>query len=104
MHQPDNLDTSERSLMVQEDSSQPPNSRIWRYDFASQRWSVVASVLDPAWESSGIVDASSAFGSGAWLVDVQAHNVFVDVDTTTIPGVTLKREGGQLLLLRLPGT
>jgi hypothetical protein len=104
MHQPDNLDTSERSLMVQEDSSQPPNSRIWRYDFASQRWSVVASVLDPAWESSGIVDASSAFGPGAWLVDVQAHNVFVDVDTTTIPGVTLKREGGQLLLLRLPGT
>jgi hypothetical protein len=104
MHQPDNVDTSANSLMVQEDSSQAPNSRIWRYDFATQTWSVVASVLDAAWESSGVVDASAWFGPGSWLVDVQAHNVFVDQDTTTIPGVTLKREGGQLLLLRLPGS
>jgi hypothetical protein len=104
MHQPDNIDTSGNSLMVQEDSSQAPNSRIWRYDFATQTWSVVASVLDAAWESSGVVDASAWFGPGSWLVDVQAHNVFVNQDTTTIPGVTLKREGGQLLLLRLPGS
>jgi hypothetical protein len=104
MHQPDNVAVSANSLMVQEDSSQAPNSRIWRYDFATQTWTVVASVLDAGWESSGIVDASSAFGPGAWLVDVQAHNVFVEQDTTTIPGVTLKREGGQLLLLRLPGS
>jgi hypothetical protein len=104
MHQPDNMDASERSLMVQEDSSQAPNSRVWRYDFATQTWSVVASVLDPSWESSGIVDVSAFFGRGAWLVDVQAHNVFVDEDSTTVPGVTLKREGGQLLLLRLPGS
>jgi hypothetical protein len=104
MHQPDNVDTSANSLMVQEDTSQAPNSRIWRYDFATQTWSVVASVLDAAWESSGIVDASAWFGPGSWLVDVQAHNVLVEQDTTTIPGVTLKREGGQLLLLRLPGS
>ena len=104
MHQPDNVGTSANSLMVQEDSHQPPNSRIWRYDLATQTWSVVASVLDIEWESSGIVDASSAFGPGTWLVDVQAHNVFVDEDTTSVPGVTLKREGGQLLLLRLPGS
>jgi hypothetical protein len=104
MHQPDNVDTSMNSLMVQEDSSQAPNSRIWRYDFATQTWSVVASVLDAAWESSGIVDASAWFGPGAWLVDVQAHGLFVDQDTTTVPGVTLKREGGQLLLLKIPGS
>ncbi len=104
MHQPDNVDTSANSLMVQEDTSQAPQSRVWRYDFATQTWSVVALVLDPAWESSGIVDASSVFGPGAWLLDVQAHNVFVAQDTTTIPGVTLKREGGQLLLLKLPGS
>ncbi len=104
MHQPDNVDTSANSLMVQEDTSQAPQSRIWRYDFATRTWSVVAAVLDPAWESSGIVDASSAFGPGAWLVDVQAHNVFVDQDTTTVPGLTLKREGGQLILLKLPGS
>ena len=104
MHQPDNIDTSSASLMVQEDSSQPPNSRVWRYDFASQTWTVVASVLDQTWESSGVADASDAFGPGTWLVDVQAHNVFVDEDSTSVPGVTLKREGGQLLLLRLPGS
>lgn len=102
MHQPDNVDTSEDSLMVQEDSSQAPNSRIWRYDFTSQEWSVVASVRDAAWESSGIADASDAFGDGAWLVTIQAHNVFVDQET--VGSVTFKREGGQLLLVRLPGT
>jgi hypothetical protein len=104
MHQPDNVDTSKASLMVQEDTSQLPNSRVWRYDFATQTWSVVASVNDPAWESSGVLDVSSLFGPGTWLVDVQAHNVFVAQDTTTIPGITIKREGGQLLLLRIPGS
>jgi hypothetical protein len=104
MHQPDNIDTSGRSLMVQEDSSQAPNSRIWRYDLVRRTWTVVASVLDSSWESSGIVDASAAFGKGTWLVDVQGHGDFVDVDTTSVPGVTLKRESGQLLLLRLPGS
>ena len=105
MHQPDNIDTSPNSLMVQEDSSQPPFSRIWRYDFATETWSVVASVNDQAWESSGIVDASAAFGPGAWLVTVQAHNVFVDQSGPLVPNTIVdKREGGQLLLIRLPGT
>jgi len=106
MHQPDNIDTSELSLLVQEDSAQPPFSRIWRYDFATKIWSVVASVNDQDWESSGIVDASAAFGDGAWLVTVQAHDVFVDQSgPIPAPGTTVeKREGGQLLLLRLPGT
>ena len=113
MHQPDNIDTSTRSLMVQEDSGQAPFSRIWRYDFASQTWSVVASVQDQQWESSGIVDASAIFGPGMWLVTVQAHNVFEYADgpiaglpngpiTGGIPNTTTaKREGGQLVLLRV---
>jgi hypothetical protein len=107
MHQPDNIDTSVNSLMVQEDSTQAPNSRIWRYDFATATWSVVASVNNAAWESSGIVDASAAFGPGAWLVTVQAHDVasFVDQSGPLVPGTTVdKREGGQLLLVQLPGT
>jgi hypothetical protein len=41
------------------------------------------------WESSGILDVSTYFGEGAWLVDVQAHTI---------------GEGGQLLLLRIPGS
>jgi hypothetical protein len=67
-----------------------------------------------AWESSGIVDASKAFGPGAFLIDVQAHTLWVEkapgIDTpfdgtdTTNPDFTFKREGGQLLLIRIPAT
>jgi hypothetical protein len=103
IHQPDNLGASAGSLMVQEDTSQAPPPRVWRYDLTSQTWSVVASVKDQSWESSGIVDASAWFGDGAWLLDVQAHDVFVDTRPGP-PGVTLKREAGQLLLLRIPGS
>lgn len=35
------------------------------------------------------------------LVDIQAHTLFVD--SQQVGGLTFKREGGQLLLLRLPG-
>ena len=62
-----------------------------------------------AWETSGIVDASAAFGAGAFLVDVQAHTLWIEKadgdDNYAPPGpdFTYKREGGQLLLLRIPG-
>jgi hypothetical protein len=64
-----------------------------------------------AWETSGIVDASAAFGAGAFLIDVQAHTFWVEsapgpdtfIDTNTDPDFTYKREGGQLLLIRIPG-
>ena len=72
MVSPDNMDTSVNSLMVQEDTD---NAKIWRYDFGTTSWSVVATVNDPDGESSGIVDASQWFGSGTWLLDVQAHGV-----------------------------
>jgi len=131
LHNPDNLDTSANSLMIQEDpgghnsfapGSGGPAARIWRYDLVSSALSVVAEVnqsADPAarlgnWESSGIVDASAAFGPGTWLVTVQAHSLFVEretrtvIDTSRTPPVTatllFKREGGQLLLLTVPGS
>jgi hypothetical protein len=98
--QPDNVGTSLNSLMVQEDTSQT-SSRVWRYDFTTAMWSIAATVNDSDWESSGIVDVSAWFGPGAWLLDVQAHDVFVPL----IPGSpALKREGGQLSLLRIPGS
>ena len=62
-----------------------------------------------AWESSGIVDASAAFGPGAFLIDVQAHSLWVekapgdDNNGDGQPDFTYKREGGQLILLRIPG-
>ncbi len=99
---PDNIDTSKKSLMVQEDAD---DGQIWQYRFANKTWRTVADVVDTGGESSGIVDASKWFGPGSWLLDVQAHDFpFVDVDTTTEPGITIKREEGQLLLMRIPGS
>jgi hypothetical protein len=60
-----------------------------------------------AWETTGIVDASAAFGPGAFLINVQAHTLWVekapgdDNFGAVGPDFTFKREGGQLLLLRL---
>lgn len=64
-----------------------------------------------AWESSGIVDVSSVFGPNKFMIAVQAHSLFVDQDATSAPDNlaptgadwTFKREGGQLLLVELPG-
>ena len=64
-----------------------------------------------AWETTGIVDASAAFGPGAFLINVQAHTLWVDtalgpdtfIDADSNPDFTFKREGGQLLLIRIPG-
>ena len=62
-----------------------------------------------AWEASGIIDVSEWFGSGTFLVAVQAHTLFVetqpglDVTGDGTPDILNKREGGQLLLVRIPG-
>jgi hypothetical protein len=105
LRSPDNLGTSEHSLMVQEDTSSQV-SRVLRYDFDDtdgNPWSIVASVNDQDWESSGIVDASEFYGEGAWLLAVQAHDLRVGA-SETIDGITYKREGGQVLLLTAPGS
>lgn len=100
MTNPDNIDTSLKSLMVQEDTR---DAKIWRQDLATGIWSVVATVNDPSGESSGIVDASDWFGPGSWILDVQAHgsNFREEVDGE---GVLRKLESGQLLLMKIPGT
>jgi hypothetical protein len=107
---PDNIDTSKRSLMINEDwigvnrspATETPyditkNSKILRVDLGSGKLEKVAFVNQleiPAlvhgnWESSGILDASEFFGRGSWLVDVQAHGL---------------AEGGQLLLMKVRGS
>lgn len=96
---PDNLDTSGKSLMVQEDVS---NAKIWQHRFNQGWWRTVASVNDPSGESSGIVDASEWFGGGTWLLDVQAHSTFVD--QMEVNGTLLKREDGQLMLMKIPAS
>ncbi len=130
IHQPDNLETTPNSLLIQEDpgssqqfpfGSTDPNAttaRIWQHSLATGMNRVVAKVNQSAdegptdvdatsvgnlgaWESSGIVDASSVFGPGAFLVDVQAGSLVITEEVRG--GLTYQRDGGQLGLLRIPG-
>jgi hypothetical protein len=135
IHQPDNLESTRNGILVTEDpgSSQqfaPGDSagttaRLWHVPFAGVPEVVVRvdqsqdggpTDVDGrppgnwgAWESSGIVDASHAFGPDMFLIDVQAHTLWVErrpgEDNFAPPGpdFTYKREGGQLLLIRIPG-
>ena len=119
IHNPDNIETTKKSLLIQEDPgahNQYPASnangttaRIWRYGLKKKgTLDVVARVnqsLDPAaaqgtWESSGIVDASAIFGKGAFLTNVQAHTVWIE--QTIVGSTVFKKEAGQLLLFSLP--
>ncbi len=97
MRAPDNIDTSAKSLIVQEDAS---DAKIWHYDFSTRAWSVIATVNSNGRESSGVVDASEWFGDGAWLLDVQgSENIEVEHE-----GEDITLSSGQLMLLKLPGS
>ncbi|HET7678001.1 MAG TPA: hypothetical protein VFK38_09130 [Candidatus Limnocylindrales bacterium] len=146
IHNPDNLEFAGGWLYVTEDPASgntydaseagATGARIWRVDPETGDKEVVFEVDQSAdggatdvdqkpdakigtWEASGIVDASAAFGPGAFLVDVQAHSLWVEKalgpDLTGVvggpggtvgpdgePDWTYKREGGQLLLVRVP--
>jgi hypothetical protein len=149
IHQPDNVETTSKGLLVAEDpggnnqfpaNSADPNAttaRLWYVPFASPNAAQVVAKIDqsadqgatdvgPAptpelpfgnwgsWETTGIVDASAAFGTGAYLINIQAHTLWIEkapgpdtfIGTDVVPGdpdFTYKREGGQLLLIRIPG-
>jgi hypothetical protein len=117
MHQPDNVETTANSLLIQEDPGSHNQgaaigyAKVWQYTLPAGPLVAVAQVdqsqkpaLPPgSWESSGIIDASSAFGPGAFLLDVQAHGWEIDMAPSPYPGITLMREAGQLMLFRLPG-
>jgi hypothetical protein len=137
IHQPDNIESTQNGLLVTEDpgssqqfpvGSTDPNAttaRLWWVPFSGTP-QVVVSVDQSAdggptdvdgrpagnwgaWESSGIVDASEAFGPGSFLIDVQAATLWVekapgdDNNGDGQPDFTYKRAGGQLLLLTIPG-
>ncbi|MEK6274789.1 MAG: hypothetical protein AABM30_05555 [Actinomycetota bacterium] len=116
MHQPDNVETTARSLLIQEDPGGHNQgavgyAKVWRYTLPAGPLVPVAQVnqsqrpgLPPgSWESSGIIDASAAFGPGAFLLDVQAHGWEIETAPSPYPGTNLNREAGQLMLFRLPG-
>jgi hypothetical protein len=114
MVNPDNMDTSLNTLMIQEDridanrfnATMPynvsNNGKILMVDLdtidaGEADMETVAYVNQIAnqtskhgdWESSGILDVSDFFGEGNWLTNVQAHTF---------------EEGGQLLLLDVKGS
>ena len=118
---PDNLDASDRYLVVQEDGtsvSRPVmaakgrDGSIWRYDLVKGSVDAVGvdvssqtriAQLNPpgrdgvpvgpgVWESSGIIDTSDLFGAGSFVGDVQAH----PPTAAPAPGTV---EDGQLFLL-----
>ena len=125
IHNPDNVEVTPTGLLIGEDpgsqnsyaADEPTatNARIWHYDVRTGSLSIVARVDQSAdanarygsWESSGIVDASEPFGPGAYLVNIQAHTLFVatkpgdDANKDGQPDWLDKKEGGQLLLMRL---
>lgn len=141
VHQPDNIETTQTGLLLTEDpgssqqfpvGSTDPNAttaRLMYVPFSNPSAPEVVARVDQsadggptdvdgraagnlgAWESSGIVDASAAFGEGAFLINVQAHTLWVEkapgfdtfIDENSDPDFTFKREGGQLLLIRIPG-
>jgi hypothetical protein len=118
MHQPDNVETTRNSLLIQEDPGGHNQgaaigyAKVWRYTLPNGPLVPVAQVdqsLRPdlaigSWESSGIIDASEAFGRGAFLLDVQAHGYELNTSPSPFVGVTYMREAGQLLLFRLPNS
>jgi hypothetical protein len=125
IYNPDNLDTSARSIVIQEDRESPfrggpvpPNppvadsghNRVLVYDIETGTLQSVARVDTPAtlrpgtWESSGVINAFWILGAGWWLTDVQAHNT-----TASQPGPTLDPdsgigEDGQLQAVYIPQT
>jgi hypothetical protein len=138
VHQPDNIESTQTGILLTEDpgsaqqypaSSTDPaatTARLWYVPFDGSDPQVVVKVDQSAdggptdvdgrpagnlgaWESSGIVDASAAFGPGAFLLTVQAHTLWIekapgdDNNGDGQPDFTYKREGGQLLLVTIPG-
>jgi hypothetical protein len=109
------------------DAANATTARAWQYKFNGGALAAVAMVnqsadegptdLDPsttkgnwgAWETTGLIDVSSIYGPGAFLVNVQAHTLWTEIgDGPDIlppagPDWLNKREGGQMVLLRIPG-
>lgn len=119
--------SSQQFVLADQGGANATTARIWQYKFTGGPPGVVAKVDQSAdegttdndlatsagrwgeWESSGIIDVSSIFGPGKFLVTVQAHTLWVqkadgpDNLAPAGPDWTWKREGGQLLLITIPG-
>ena len=125
IYNPDNIDTSARSVVIQEDRESPfrggpvpPNppvadsghNRVMVYDIRTGTLRSVARVdttppLRPGqWESSGVINAFDILGEGWWLTDVQAHNTPAPQPGPTLVPNSSTGEDGQLQAVFIPQT
>jgi hypothetical protein len=114
---PDNLGINSSTLVIQEDRNDTSSgfARVHTYDLGTGALTAVAR-LDPSqhamdvgggpgvWESSGVLDVSSFFGPGYWLLDVQAHKAYVRQQGPNLRIDSARGERGQLLLVHIAGT
>jgi hypothetical protein len=119
MINPDNLDTSAKSVVINENRTpihRGPEvaggfARILVYDIKSGEIRTVARTNSPNpvtpgdWESSGIVNAFQVYGPHWWLVDVQTPGI----NGVPQPGPDLEvnssaGQSGQLLAIRIPNS
>ena len=119
MTNPDNLDTSENSAVIQEDrnseyrqADDPGNGygRVLVYNLESKGLRSVARVNTPAnlepgtWESSGVINAHNLLGDDQWLLDVQAHSLPEEQPGPSLTPDSGMGEDGQLLRIKIPNT
>lgn len=108
LRNPDNIDTSPHSVVIQEDGGQ---NRVLVYDIDTGSVRVVARTpVGTNWESSGVINAQTLLGNNWWLMDVQAHSgralqpgAFYGPDGQPVPD-TGTGEDGQLLAVYIPNS
>jgi hypothetical protein len=111
IYRPDGIATSGEVMMIAEDPRERGlhAARVLRFDTLTRQLDPIAVCAERdvqgrllpqgtggAWEATGITDASDLFGDGSWLVAVQAPTDW----STPFHRIG----GGQLLLLRAPGS
>ena len=120
---PDNIDTSSQSVVIQEDRNSehrgpagtipgrptdPGFGRILVYDIGSGTIQPVAYANTPpplrpgTWESSGVINAQTLLGKDWWLVDVQAHSSVMQQPGPSLLPNSSTGEDGQLLAIKIP--
>lgn len=108
---PDNIDmnASGEMIILEDFTAGAPfeflkrNPSVWLYHPERGGKPVrIAESEGKFWETSGVIDASSVYGPGTWLLDVQAHTISSREASRRqgIEGDAQLVEGGQILLLR----
>jgi hypothetical protein len=110
---PDNMDASQKVLVIQEDRESAfrgEPSRVLVYRFDTETITSVAQVAKPDaavrfnWESSGVINARHVLGKNWWLLDVQAHDQQAPQPGPSLAPNSSTGEDGQLLAIYIPGS